>query len=71
MSPSLLRRIQLHKLTSVPLNRSMTDAERRELLYFSTGSPVHPHDFGGRRLTVHVKSDTNDLPSAQVRFPRD
>ena len=44
----------------------MTDAERRELLYFSTGSPVHPHDFGGRRLTVHVKSDTNDLPSAQV-----
>jgi hypothetical protein len=45
---------------------SMTDAERRELLYFSTGSPVHPHDFGGRRLTVHVKSDTNDLPSAQV-----
>ena len=45
---------------------SMTDAERRELLYFATGSPVHPHDFSGRRLTVHVKSDTNDLPSAQV-----
>jgi ankyrin repeat protein len=45
---------------------SMTDAERRELLYFSTGSPVHPHDFGGRRLTVHVKSDTKMLPNAQV-----
>jgi len=45
---------------------SMSDAERRELLYFATGSPVHPHDFGGRKLAVHVKSDVSMLPSAQT-----
>ena len=48
----------------------MTDADRRELLYFATGSPVHPHDFGGLKLTVHVKSDTSKLPWAMVRRGR-
>jgi hypothetical protein len=57
----------LARCTNYTVSPSMSDAERRELLYFATGSPVHPHDFGGRKLAVHVKSDVSMLPSAQVQ----